>query len=70
MNNIVQLSPCICSKVRFALGLKNSRSISSKRCSKDYWNKSIDFVVANSRDHLAEGIIQKARDLHRELMAN
>jgi hypothetical protein len=33
----IQISPCILSKVRFALDLKNTRPASNKRCSRDYW---------------------------------
>lgn len=32
-----QLSPCICSKVRHALGLKQTPPNNDKRCSPLYW---------------------------------
>lgn len=34
-----QLSPCICSKVRHALGLKQTPANNDKRCSLLYWTE-------------------------------
>lgn len=37
-----QLSPCICSKVRYALEIKSKPPSNNKRCSKEYWDKVVD----------------------------
>ncbi len=52
-----QLSPCICSWARFALDYKSSKPKNSKRCSSEYWDKTIDKVGAG----LPKGRIRKAK---------
>ena len=37
----IQISPCIVSKAKFALGLKNEQPKNCKRCSLDYWKRTI-----------------------------
>lgn len=57
-----ELSPCIISKARFALGLKSSyRSNKDKPCSQAYWHKTID-VVAKFYGVNDEGKIKKAKN--------
>lgn len=38
-----QLSPCICSKVKYALGLKE-KAKNNKKCTQTYWNKVVDML--------------------------
>jgi len=41
----VQLSPCIISKAKLALGLKElNGEINSKKCSAKYWKRVVDVV--------------------------
>jgi len=42
-----QVSPCICSKVRFALGLKHERPSTIKTCSQEYWNNVVEYLGNN-----------------------
>lgn len=44
----IQISPCILSKGRFALGLKDSRPTNTKRCSLRYWIRVIDTLCASN----------------------
>ena len=37
-----QISPCISSKAKYALRLKNKKSTNYKKCSLDYWIKVIE----------------------------
>lgn len=36
-----QISPCIVSKAKFALGLKITKPENNKICSTEYWNKVV-----------------------------
>jgi hypothetical protein len=38
-----EMSPCICSKVKYALGLKHIRPNNKKQCTQEYWNKIVDY---------------------------
>ena len=39
-----QISPCILSKVKFALGIKSDMPLNKKRCSEEYWDKVVDYI--------------------------
>jgi hypothetical protein len=39
------VSPCICAKVRYALGLPNNYTSSSKTCSQKYWDEVVDYFA-------------------------
>ncbi len=41
-NKSKQLSPCICAKVRYALGVKNILPSNDKKCSQAYWDNVVD----------------------------
>ncbi|GEM_PF-1230882 len=43
-NTKTQISPCIVSKVRFALGLKKDEPTNNKICSNEYWHKAVNSV--------------------------
>jgi hypothetical protein len=43
-NNGSQISPCIISQVRFALGLKTNKVNNSKSCSNVYWNEAVEII--------------------------
>ncbi len=40
-----QLSPCIISWARFALEIKSERPINTKKCSRNYWIKVLDYLL-------------------------
>jgi hypothetical protein len=40
-----QISPCIASKAKYALKLKESKPSNSKQCSLNYWLKVIDSIA-------------------------
>lgn len=52
--NGTQLSPCICSYARFALGLKLLRPQNNKKCSYNYWLRVINHL---SRVHNLNTVI-------------
>lgn len=39
----IQLSPCICAKAKYALGLK-AKYDNDATCSQKYWNKTVEFI--------------------------
>ncbi len=39
----MELSPCICAKAKYALGLK-AKCYNNATCSQKYWNKTVDFI--------------------------
>lgn len=39
-----QLSPCICSKAKYALGLKSNKPKHMTTCSQEYWDLVIDIL--------------------------
>lgn len=43
--NQKELSPCIVSKAKYALGLKSTKPANSKTCSFEYWQKVIAILV-------------------------
>lgn len=45
-NTAIQIRPCIVSKAKFALGLKNNSPIQNvrQRCTKDYWIRTINTI--------------------------
>ena len=56
----IQISPCIVSKAKFALGLKNELPKNCKRCSLDYWKRKSGVLCRlnkiDDRDHLQMAI--------------
>jgi hypothetical protein len=45
-NTDIQIRPCIVSKAKFALDLKNNSPLQNvrQRCSQDYWRMTIDTI--------------------------
>lgn len=52
--NGASISPCIITKVRFALGLTRIRPKNNKRCSKNYWDDVVEIVGTYSHSSLKE----------------
>lgn len=68
INTETQISPCIVSKVRFALNLKDNppNQLKRKYCSIEYWKRSIDTVCQQKgiNDHIRkQNAINKYHDL-------
>ncbi len=42
--NGIQLSPCICAKVRFEFGLTTKKPDNKKRCTKKYWERVVEEI--------------------------
>ncbi len=40
-----QISPCIASKVKYALNLKTIKPKNTKKCSENYWIQTIESIV-------------------------
>jgi hypothetical protein len=65
----IQISPCILSKVRFALGMKIMRPENDKRCSQIYWSRVVDFLCVSN--NIIDGQVrQRAIDSYTEFMNN
>lgn len=43
-----EISPCILSQIKFALGLKTTKPINNKKCSNEYWNEILILVAAKN----------------------
>ena len=56
----VEISPCIASKAKFALGLPNKYLGNDKKCSVEYWNKVINFL--GIQNQLSSERIKRARN--------
>jgi hypothetical protein len=54
-----QISPCIASKARYALGLKSIEPRNSKGCSSSYWERTVQRIGDLNR--LDSDIIEKAK---------
>lgn len=65
----IQISPCILSKARFALGMKDTRPNNNKSCSQIYWSRVVDFLCA-SHNISDEQVRQRAIDSYNEFMNN
>ena len=65
----IQISPCILSKAQFALGLKATRPINVKRCSRIYWSRVVDFLCELNNIH-DEQVRRRAIDRYNELIGN
>jgi hypothetical protein len=55
-----EVSPCICAKARFALGLSGYEPRNSKTCSKNYWAEVVTYF--GSLYNLSSETIQRAID--------
>lgn len=58
-NTNIQISPCIASKARFALHLKEIQPINIKRCSYIYWERVIEtlsIIYGINPDEQQEGL--------------
>lgn len=40
-----EISPCILSQIKFALGLKSKKPLNNKKCSNEYWNEILILVA-------------------------
>ncbi len=43
-----EISPCILSHVKFALGLKKTKPINNKKCSALYWNEIVEIITEHN----------------------
>lgn len=62
--NEKELSPCIVSKAKYALGLKSIRPMNNKTCSPEYWEKVIGTLGKyNSlkKDQIAAAIMRYSK---------
>lgn len=56
-----ELSPCIVSKAKYALGLKPTRPINNKLCSPEYWERVINILAKSNllkKDQIAAAIMR------------
>jgi len=65
-SNTKQLSPCIVSKAKFALGAKTKKPTNKKRCSKKYWDNVIDTLCKN--DPTLNPKKENAKEMYNELI--
>lgn len=63
--NKKELSPCIISKAKYALGLKPIKPTNNKTCSLEYWQKVI--AILSKTYALKKKQIVDAINLHKEL---
>jgi hypothetical protein len=68
-NTQTQISPCIASKAKFALGLKNERSFNTKSCSQAYWTRTID-TLCSINEIISNTRRQTAIDRYEEFINN
>jgi len=61
-----QISPCIASKVRFALGLKMTEPQNDKTCSSEYWLKVVQRI--GELNNLNSESIDKAKGMYKTLI--
>ena len=54
----VQLSPCIVSKARIALGISNRTKINNKKCTAYYWRHTL--MAVGGRYNISSSIIDSA----------
>jgi hypothetical protein len=40
-----EISPCILSQIKFALGLKTKKPLNNEKCSNEYWNEILILVA-------------------------
>ena len=38
-----EVSPCICAKLKYALGITATKPSNSKTCSQQYWDEIVDY---------------------------
>lgn len=62
-----QLSPCICSKARYALRIKTEKPKNKKRCSRSYWERTVK-AIAKKHDYITEDQVIKAIDKFPEII--
>ena len=58
--NKKELSPCIVSKAKYALGLKSIKPTNNKTCSLEYWEKVINTLAKSNslkKDQIAAAIM-------------
>ncbi len=55
-----QISPCIASMAKHALGLKNKMPNNKKKCTPRYWNRTVDTIGGQAS--LADSIIESAKE--------
>ncbi len=62
----IHISPCIVSKARYALDLKNEQPRNSKRCTLAYWKRVIETISVQHRIN-DQNRIQNAINLFSDL---
>ena len=61
-----QISPCILSKARYALRLKEGRPINTKTCSYTYWCKVLETLT--NQNNLSVKTLKEAKQLFNVLI--
>lgn len=62
-----QLSPCICSHARYALRLKVTPSKSRKKCTMEYWGKTLEIIAEQLPKKARESRIKKAITMYEQI---
>lgn len=63
----IEMSPCICSKVKFALGIQNYYTGNRTNCSQEKWNFLVEHF--GNLNNIARADIERAK-LRRDLFRN
>jgi hypothetical protein len=61
-----QISPCIATKAKFALNLKQNKPTNTKTCSYDYWCKVIE--TFSSLNNLSNKTAEEAKNKFKSLI--
>lgn len=64
-----QISPCIASKVKYALNLKSKEPKNNKKCSQNYWILAIESIV-DEKNISDQSIIKSTIEKYNELVLN
>jgi hypothetical protein len=64
--NGIEMSPCLCAKVKFALGIKNHYTGNLATCSQERWNFLVEhFGNLNNISKVDMGKVKQRKDLFR-----
>ena len=64
-----QISPCIASKVKYALNLKSKKPKNTKKCTVNYWLLSIE-SIGYEKNISDKSILKSAIEIYNELILN
>jgi hypothetical protein len=57
--NGIQLSPCICARVRFELGLTTKEPTNKTKCTKEYWERVV--IEIGSKRNINGDVLTKVK---------